>query len=1173
MNSIPTYTYKQVYDSTFEYFNGNKLLTDIWINKYTLKDKSGNYYELTPQERLLTITKEIVDVDKYLNQQEKEKFYKEVRELLTDFHYFIPGGSILYGVGNKQFLSSLGNCFVVGNKTDSYGSICMIDEEQVQLMKRRGGVGHDLSHLRPKGTSVNGCANSSTGSVSFAERYSNSTREVAQDGRRGALMLTHHINHPDIEDFITLKSNSTKVTGANISVKITNEFMNNVLNEQNHKFKFPIDSNNIVKEKSAKEIFNKLVQQSWRWAEPGVLFWDKIIEESPADCYSSFGFETKSTNPCFPGHMMIAVADGRKEVSIKQLTEEGGIVPVYTLDKENNLCIKEMGNFRKTGNHEIYEVLLDNGNIIECTGNHKFITKNRGKVEAKDLIKGDSLFTILRSTKERNFLFYQNTSPILESRFIYEYNFGEIPKGYEIHHKNLISNDDSIDNLELLSIKDHHKIHYPSYMLGDSNPMRRFPEKNIFNNSDFQKEIREKYHLGKKRSLETRKLIQEKVREKFKRKEELLNIYNDLRVILSKKPTYEEWRNEVILRGLDPSFKEDKYSSHKFRDFNEVEQRADLINHRVISVSSTGRFEDVYNGTVSDTHCYFIRNSKCSNKQDYVLVANCGELPLSPYDSCRLGHLNLYAYVEYPFSEKSTFNWIKFKKDVSLVQRIMDNVIDLEEIKIKEILNQIESSYDDEASKQTEKNLWNKILNSLTFGRRTGLGVMGEGDMLAALGFQYGSEDGNKFAIEVHRIMAIYSYMASIQLAKEKGSFPIWNRYKEKDNPFINRILEEIKKENINIYNDYFQYGRRNIANLTIAPTGTTGQIANKQGVSSGIEPVFEVFYKRRRKVNPNDKYSKIDFVDEVGDAWEEYYVFHPTFLDWYKYSGRGVIKRIEDLSNEEVKNLIKESPYYMSTANEVDVISKIHLQGGIQQWIDHSISVTHNLPKETTVEQVYNYYVEAWKSGCKGITIYRDGSRSGVLIREDEDNKPVNFSYTSAQERPSKVECEIHRLYSKGEYWYIIVELIGSKPYGIFAVKEDKLPSCLRISANTVLKGILIRESSKKYNLFVDRPDTGEKISVKDIVSLMETDDDRTDTKRFSLELRHRISPLEIAETIEKQPKEITSFEKAIARVLKKYITDGTKSGVKCQNCGSTNVIYASGCPLCLDCGDSKCG
>lgn len=848
MNSIPTYTYKQVYDSTFEYFNGNKLLTDIWINKYTLKDKSGNYYELTPQERLLTITKEVVDVDKYLNQQEKEKFYKEVKELLTDFRYFIPGGSILYGVGNKQFLSSLGNCFVVGNNTDSYGSICMIDEEQVQLMKRRGGVGHDLSHLRPKGTSVNGCANSSTGSVSFAERYSNSTREVAQDGRRGALMLTHHINHPDVEDFITLKSNSTKVTGANISVKITNEFMNNVLSEQNHKFKFPIDSNNIVKDKSAKEIFNKLVYQSWKWAEPGILFWDKIIEESPADCYSSFGFETKSTNPC-------------------------------------------------------------------------------------------------------------------------------------------------------------------------------------------------------------------------------------------------------------------------------------------------------------------------------------GELPLSPYDSCRLGHLNLYAYVEYPFSGKSSFNWIKFKKDVGLAQRIMDNVIDLEEIKIKEILSQIENSYDDETSKQTEKNLWNKILNSLILGRRTGLGVMGEGDMLAALGFQYGSEDGNKFAIEVHRTMAIYSYMASIKLAKEKGSFPIWSTYKEKNNPFINRILEEIKKENINIYNDYFHYGRRNIANLTIAPTGTTGQIANKQGVSSGIEPVFEVFYKRRRKINPNDKYSKVDFIDEVGDSWEEYYVFHPTFLDWYKYSGKESLKCIEDLSNEEIKNLIKESPYYMSTANEVDVISKIRLQGGIQRWIDHSISVTHNLPKETTVEQVYDYYIEAWKSGCKGITIYRDGSRSGVLIREDEDNKTANFSYTSAQERPSKVECEIHRLYSKGEYWYIIVELIGNKPYGIFAIKEDKLPSCFRISANTVLKGILIREGSKKYNLFIDRPDTGEKISIKDIVSLMETDDDRTDTKRFSLELRHRISPLEIAETIEKQPKEITSFEKAIARVLKKYITDGTKSGVKCQNCGSTNVIYASGCPLCLDCGDSKCG
>ncbi len=1165
------YTYKEVYEATKEYFSGDELLTDIWVNKYTLKDKKGNYYELTPESRINLIVDELVRIESNYGEIDKSEFRQRVFNLIRDFKYFIPGGSIIYGLGNKQFLSSLGNCFVIGNKTDSYGSICKIDEEQVQLMKRRGGVGHDLSHLRPKGVPVNGCANTSTGSVSFASRYSHSTREVAQDGRRGALMLTHHINHPDVVDFIKLKDDTSKVTGANISVKVTDEFMNNVLSNGEHRFKFPINSEKEHSKINAKDLFDKLIHQAWKNGEPGVLFWDKIIKESPADCYK--GFETESTNPCFPGDTLIAVADGRKEVSIKQLTDEGEPVPVYTIDSEGKLCIREMSLFRKTGRDEIYEVLFDNGQIQECTGNHNFITRKRGKIQAKDLLKGDSVPTITRNTEGRNFIGYKEGF-VLESRLIYEYYHGEIPGGCEIHHVNKISNDDRIENLQCLTIKEHHKLHYPYYMLGDSNPMRRFPEKNPFNNPIFQKQIREQYHTGKTRGQTTKNLIQEKVREKYLKREQLLDVYNELKVELGRKPNYDEWKSESLLKGLDPSFKSSKYASNKFRDFADVEERASLINHRVISVHNTERVDDVYNGTVEGTHTYFVRSPR-SEKQSYVLVANCGELPLSPYDSCRLGHINLYAYIENPYTINAKFNKEKFEQDIVLIQRLMDNVIDLEKEKINDIIFQVENSYDDEDSRRNELQLWVKIKEALLSGRRTGLGMLGEADAVAALGYTYASKEANEFIINAHKILALKSYESSILLAKERGAFPIWNIEKEKNNPFINRVLSELnrdwrseKGEDNPLIWIYEEYGRRNISNLTVAPTGTTAQLVGRQGVSSGIEPVFEVFYKRRRKINPNDKNSKVDFTDEVGDKWTEYYVIHPGFKRWYEINDNS--KPLEDCSEEELNELIKKSPYHRATANEIDVISKVKLQGEVQKWVDHSISVTHNLPKETTEEQVSEFFIESWKSGCKGMTVYRDGSRAGVLVKNKIEDDI--FTYVDAKPRPEILNCEVHRLQSRGQYFFVLIGILSGNPYEIFVVEEKQFPTYLRIASSQVLRGQIVKRKSTLYDLITTRPDNNEPVLIKDIVSLMPSDDNRTDTKRFSLELRHRISPKEIVETIEKSCGDITAFEKAIARVLKKYIKEGEMSGLICSSCGSRNMTYSGGCLRCKDCGESKC-
>ena len=849
------YTYKEVYEATKEYFSGDELLTDIWISKYTLKDKKGNYYELTPESRINLIVDELVRIESNYGEIDKSEFRQRVFNLIRDFKYFIPGGSIIYGLGNKQFLSSLGNCFVIGNKTDSYGSICKIDEEQVQLMKRRGGVGHDLSHLRPKGVPVNGCANTSTGSVSFASRYSHSTREVAQDGRRGALMLTHHINHPDVVDFIKLKDDTSKVTGANISVKVTDEFMNNVLSNGEHKFKFPINSEKEHSKTNAKDLFDKLIHQAWKNGEPGVLFWDKIIRESPADCYE--GFETESTNPC-------------------------------------------------------------------------------------------------------------------------------------------------------------------------------------------------------------------------------------------------------------------------------------------------------------------------------------GELPLSPYDSCRLGHINLYAYIENPYTINAKFNREKFEQDIILAQRLMDNVIDLEKEKINDIIFQIENSYDDEDSRRNELQLWVKIKEALLSGRRTGLGMLGEADAVAALGYTYASKEANEFIVNAHKILALKSYESSILLAKERGAFPIWNIEKEKNNPFINRILGEINRDwesekgqdNPLIW-DYEEYGRRNISNLTIAPTGSTAQLVDRQGVSSGIEPVFEVFYKRRRKINPNDKNTKSAFVDEVGDHWEEYNVFHHKFKVWADINGYDTSK-LETMKQSELDEIIKKSPYYKATSNDVNWVEKVKMQGKIQKWVDHSISVTINLPSDVTEELVSEVYQTGWESGCKGITVYRDGSRSGVLVTKSDNKKSNIFQENNAPKRPESLPCDVYRFQNKGEKWIGFMGLYDNRPYEIFTglLESVNIP-------NNITKGEIIKvrgaeqDGHTRYDfVYIDKD--GYKQEFRGLSRAFNREFWNTG-RLISAILRHGMPLPNVLQIMDKlifdSDDVITSWKQGIKRIIKKYIKEGTMvKGQVCDNCQSERIVFKEGCMTCLDCGTSKC-
>ena len=844
-----TYSYDEAYDASLEYFKGDELAARVWVNKYAVKDSFGNIYEKSPEDMHWRIANEVARVEaKYPNALSSQELF----DLLDHFKYIVPQGSPMTGIGNDYQIASLSNCFVIGldGSADSYGAIIRIDEEQVQLMKRRGGVGHDLSHIRPKGSPVKNSALTSTGLVPFMERYSNSTREVAQDGRRGALMLSVSIKHPDSESFIDAKMTEGKVTGANVSVKLDDEFMQAAVEGKPYIQQYPIDSPNpmVSKEIDASALWRKIVHNAWKSAEPGVLFWDTIIRESVPDCYADLGFRTVSTNPC-------------------------------------------------------------------------------------------------------------------------------------------------------------------------------------------------------------------------------------------------------------------------------------------------------------------------------------GEIPLCPYDSCRLLAINLYSYVVNPFTPDAYFDFELFKKHVALAQRIMDDIIDLELEKIERILEKIDSDPESMEVKGSERHLWEKIYHKSGLGRRTGVGITAEGDMLAAMGLRYGTEEATEFSEKVHKTIALEAYRSSVNMAKERGAFEIYDAEREKNNPFINRL----KEADPGLYEEMKKYGRRNIACLTIAPTGTTSLMTQ---TTSGIEPVFMPVYKRRRKVNPNDANVHVDFVDETGDAFEEYVVFHHKFLTWMKINGYDPDKRY---TQEEIDELVEKSPYYKATSNDVDWLMKVKMQGRIQKWVDHSISVTINLPNNVSEDLVNQLYVEAWRSGCKGCTVYRDGSRAGVLIstkkkdkKEEEEEcrcKPPQV----VEVRPKVLEADVVRFQNNKEKWVAFVGLLDGRPYEIFTGLQDDEEGI--VLPKSVTSGRIIKsydEDGTKHYDFQFENKRGYKMTIEGLSEKFNKEYWNY-AKLISGVLRWRM-PIEqvikLVGSLQLDSENINTWKNGVERALKKYVQDGTEAkGVKCPNCGHETLVYQEGCLICKTCGSSRCG
>ena len=849
------FSYDEAFNASLEYFKGDELAARVWVNKYAMKDSFGNIFERSPEDMHHRIANELFRIEsKYPNPVSKD----EIFSMLDHFRYIVPAGSPMTGIGNTHQIASLSNCFVIGieGDSDSYGAILKLDEEQVQLMKRRGGVGHDLSGIRPKGSPVKNSALTSTGIVPFMERYSNSTREVAQDGRRGALMLSISVRHPEAEDFVDAKMVEGKITGANVSVKIDDEFMRCATEERPYHQQFPIDADKPLFEKDidAAALWKKIVHNAWRSAEPGILFWDTIQRESIPDCYADLGFKTVSTNPC-------------------------------------------------------------------------------------------------------------------------------------------------------------------------------------------------------------------------------------------------------------------------------------------------------------------------------------GEIPLCPYDSCRLLAINLYAYVKNPFTSEATFDFELFKRHVQLAQRFMDDIIDLEQEKIDRIIEKVKNDPQNDEVKFTEYHLWEKIKEKTAMGRRTGVGITAEGDMLAALGLRYGTQEATDMAIEVQRTLALSAYRSSTIMARERGAFKVYDAEREKNNPFILRI----KEADPQLYADMVTYGRRNIACLTIAPTGTTSLMTQ---TTSGIEPVFMPVYKRRRKVNPNDPEVHVDYIDETGDAFEEYIVYHHKFLTWMQVNGFDTNKKY---SQEEIENLVAQSPYHKATANDVDWLMKVKMQGAIQKWVDHSISVTVNLPNSVDEDLVNRLYVEAWRSGCKGCTIYRDGSRSGVLVSTQKTEKKKKEADAAAENnaakqlpvlterRPEVLECDVVRFQNNKEKWVAFVGLLDGHPYEIFTGLQDAEEGI--VLPKTVTKGRIIKticpDGTKRYDFQFENK-RGYKMTVEGLSEKFNKEYWNY-AKLISGVLRYRMpieNVIKLVNSLQLESENINTWKVGVSRALKKYVTDGTEAqGQKCPNCGHESLVYQEGCLICKHCGASRCG
>ena len=980
-NEVKIFTYDEAKSKTLEYFGGDELAAKVFIDKYALKDGDSNLLEDSPEMMHHRLAKEFARIEKVKFAEPMSE--EEIFGYFDKFGKILPQGSPMSAIGNDYQVQSLGNCWTLPNPFDSYGGILYTDQQLVQLMKRRGGVGVCIDEIRPKGMPTKNSAKTTDGIAIFMERYSNTCREVAQLGRRGAELLGLSVHHPEIETFIKIKSDLKKVTGANISVKLTDEFMKAVKDDTDYEQRWPVRGEARVSQMvSARKIWDLLIENVWKSAEPGILFMDTIKKQGLSDVYKAVNpiYEDNITNPCVVGDTLVYVADGRGSVSIRELAEKGDDVPVFCLDFDGNVALSKMVNPRLTGEmKKILKVVLDNGQSVRVTENHKITNKDRIYVEAKDLKCGDILYSI-------------------------------------------IDNKDS-------------------------------------------------------------------------------TIINDRKVV------------SVEFEGL----------------------------------------ENVYNGTVDTYHNYFIGGFIENDQTSYINSKNCGEVPMGT-DSCRLLVINLLSMVCEQFKDTSSFNFNELYKTAKVAQRLSDDMVDLELEAMDKILKKIKSDPEPDYIKKVEIDTWKMFKKSCEEGRRTGLGILGLGDALAALNIKYGSKESIAMTEKIYKTIAVASMHSSCLMAKELGAFPIYNPEIEQDLALLNRILdssEEVKKL-------HDKNGRRNISLTTTSPTGS---IALLTQTTSGIEPVFSLFYTRRRKINPDDKNMKVDFVDEMGDRWEENTVYHHCLKTWMEVTG---------------KTDYKESPYFGATANEIDWIASVELQAAAQKWVSHSISKTCNLPSTATKELISEIYMKAYDTGCKGFTIYRDGSRSGVLIADDSEavkkDLPLKtfLKKTQAPKRPSALPCEVHHIVFKSQKYYVAVGILEDNPYEVFVGLNYDSEGEVVIPKRVTL-GKIVKRSRGNYDLI--HVGAEEKEEIYHLTNGHSDDSADAMTRMISTALRHGADVSFIVHQLEKTKGGLVSFTKVLARTLKKYIQDGIKvTGVKCPQCAGENMERSSGCIICRDCGYSGC-
>lgn len=1160
--------YEEALAASINYFGGDELAATVWISKYALKDREGNLYEKTPEDMHHRLAKEFARIEaKYPNPRSEEEIFKAI----DHFRYIIPQGSPMSGIGNDFSIQSVSNCFVVESPYDSYGGIMRTDEELLQIEKRRGGTGMDLSNLRPNDAPVSNAAKTSTGVASFMERYSNSTREVGQNNRRGALMLSMSVKHPDADKFIDAKTEQGKVTGANISIRLTDEFMNAVKNNGKFMQKFPIDSENptITKEINARDLWKKIVHNAWRSAEPGILFWDTIIRESIADCYKDFGYETKSTNPCQPSSALVLTPLGLRtfgEIS------EGDVI--WSAEGWTRIVSK-----RSSGVKPIYNFRTHSGTFIG-TENHRIIQKGE-KIEVKDAEKID----ILAGCK--------GTELDLSNKSVRQAIMDGLVLGDGSIHKcnnnkvYLIVGENDTDYFSseikdlLISIYDT-KEKAKCYSIQTTITSSELPR-------TFNRSIPSRYMTADKQVVQAflRGLYSANgsvVDKRVTYKTSSPTLRDNIMTLLSSvgirsyytinTPHDVEFSNGIytckesydinIGTDRDIFYKNigfiQKYKMEKLKKvIDSVKPNTDKVKSSDIYEREYIGDEEVFNITVDNaSHTYWTNG---------LNVSNCGELPLSPYDSCRLLSLNLYSFVENPFTKGAFFNAVLFEEKVRLAMRMMDDLVDLELEKIDKIIAKIESDPEPEDVKAVELNLWKKIRNATSRARRTGLGTTAEGDMLAALGLTYASNVAIELSELIHKMIAMEAYRESAIMAGERGAFEVYDRELEKDNPFLNRLFDA----DADLKSLIEKNGRRNIGCLTIAPTGTTSLMCQ---TTSGIEPVFLPFYKRRRKVNPEDKNANITFRDEVGDCWEEYYVFHHKFLTWCEVKGYDV-EEVKKMDIEDIQKLVEKSPYHLSTSADIDWVAKVKMQGAIQKWVDHSISVTVNLPEKTTEDIVDQVYMTAWESGCKGVTVYREGSRAGVLVSAEK--KEETKSLTKPTKRPTSLEADVVRFRNGGENWIAFIGKMNGQPYEIFTgvVSEDTINIPKSIEKGWIVKS-KDKEGNSIYNFeYINRYGYPQVVGG---ISYMFNKEYWNYARFISGILRNGVPIVDIMNIVNSlslNDDSINTWKNGVARALKQYIPDGTKdeTGKKCSQCGAESLVYQEGCLVCTNCGYSKCG